>query len=89
MTRSREPSSDYVEPVCVRSVLSRIQADLIVEALKASGVRVFAAGSGLEGYYGGGGLPGGLTDIRIMVHPDDVDVARQVLAEAEEGPSNS
>ena len=73
----------YAEPVCVRRVASGIEADIIVESLKASGIRVFAAGSGLDGYYGGGAHPGGLADVRIMVHPDDVAVARQVIAEAE------
>ena len=81
---------DDAEPVLVHTAAATIDADLIVATLRAHDVRAFAAGTGAEIFTEAGGIgqatriPGPLNSIRIMVHPDDEEQAREVLAAAEE-----
>ena len=84
------PEWEDVEPVAVHTAAATIDADLIVATLRGSDVRAFAAGTGAEIFTEAGGIgqatriPGPLNSIRIMVHPDDEERAREVLALAEE-----
>ena len=82
-----------VEPVLVHTAAATIDAELIVATLRAHDVRAFASGTGAELFTEAGGIgqatriPGPLNSIRIMVHPDDEETARDILAAAEEvGP---
>jgi Putative prokaryotic signal transducing protein len=82
---------DYqrVEPVCVHIADAIIDAEIVLAALKANGIRAFTAGSGLELYTGAGAIgqmtraPGPLNSMRILVHPEDEEAALEIIAEAE------
>lgn len=83
--------SDYseVEPVAVFRAPSQINAEIVLSALRAAGVRAYMAGTGLEAWTEAGGVgqitrvPGPLNDIRIMVHPEDEEDARGIIAQAD------
>ena len=82
------------EPVCVLIEAATVDAEVTVSALRNYGIRAYAAGTGLEAWSGAGGIgqitrvPGPLNEIRIMVHPDDLERARQIidLADLEDEP---
>lgn len=80
----------HIEPVVVHTSAAVIDAELIVGTLRANDVRAFAAGTGAEVWTGAGQIgqmtriPGPLNEIRIMVHPDDVERAREILEEVEQ-----
>ncbi len=73
------------EPVAIHTAAASIDAEVIVATLRAHDVRAFIAGTGAEVWTEAGGIgqatriPGPLNSIRIMVHPDDVDLAREIL----------
>ena len=79
---------ESVEPVKVFSAPSRINAEIVLSALRASDLRAYIAGTGIEHWSDGGGIGqmmgvvGPLNDFRIMVHPDDVDEAHEIIAAA-------
>ena len=83
-------ASDYetIDPVRVATVPSRINAEIILSALRSADLRAFIAGTGMEAWSDAGGIgqitrvAGPLNDIRIMVHPDDEDEAREIIASA-------
>ena len=81
---------EHVEPVVVHTASAVIDAELIVATLRASEVRAFYAGTGGEFFSDAGQIgqmtriPGPLNEIRILVHPDDEERAREVLAAADE-----
>ncbi len=81
---------EHIEPVVIHRAATVIDAELIVGTLRANDVRVFAAGTGAELYTEAGqigqitGIPGPLNEIRIMVHPEDEERAREVLAGVDE-----
>ena len=89
-------AGDYetLEPVPVISVTSRIDGEIVLSALRSAGLRAYLAGTGIEYVSEAGGIgqitraPGPLNDIRVMVHPDDVDEAREIIAAANP-PSSS
>jgi hypothetical protein len=74
-----------LEPVCVLILPSEIDGVIAETALRAYGVRVFAAGTGVERWTEAGNVGritrtwGPLNDVRIMVHPDDVQAAGDLL----------
>jgi hypothetical protein len=83
-------ASDYetIDPVRVATVPSRINAEIILSALRSADLRAFIAGTGMEAWSDAGGIgqitrvAGPLNDIRIMVHPDDEAEAREIIASA-------
>ena len=75
---------DSLEPVCAYSTPSHMRAEVVLSVFRSNDVRAFVAGPGMEGYTGSGGLGDPLSLYRIMVHPDDVEDARQILEEKEQ-----
>jgi hypothetical protein len=81
--------SDWVrnlEPVCVKVVNDEMEAEVILSVFRAHELRAFPAGRDRYLHQGMLAAPPGLggAGIRIMVHPDDVDAARELLALADE-----
>ena len=80
-----EQDKEEAEPVCVLVEASQIDAEVTVSALRGYGIRAFAAGTGMEAWSGAGGIgqmtrvSGPLNEIRIMVHADDLERARQII----------
>jgi Putative prokaryotic signal transducing protein len=76
---------DRAEPVCVLVEAATVDAEITVSALRNYGIRAYAAGTGMEAWSEAGGIgqitrvPGPLNEIRIMVHPDDLSRARQII----------
>jgi hypothetical protein len=87
---SRFDPSDYesVELVRVLTAATQIQAEVVLSALRSADLRAYIAGTGMEAWTQAGnigqltGVPGPLNDYRIMVHPDDEDEAREIIASA-------
>ena len=85
---------EMLEPVPVISVTSRIDGEIVLSALRSAGLRAYLAGTGVEYISEAGGIgqitraPGPLNDIRVMVHPDDAEDAREIIAAANP-PSSS
>ena len=73
------------EPVCVLIEAAIIDAEITVNALRSYGVRAFASGTGLEVMSEAGAIGqmtrvrGPLNEIRIMVHPEDVERAHEII----------
>ena len=73
------------EPVCVLIEAAIIDAEITVNALRSHGVRAFASGTGMEVMSEAGAIGqmtrvrGPLNEIRIMVHPDDVERAHEII----------
>lgn len=84
----RPKDFDQLEPVCVLIVPSRMNGEVVLSALRSAGVRTYMAGTGLEYWSEAGGIgqitraPGPLNEVRIMVHPDDEDEARDIVRAA-------
>ena len=95
MIRDRNTVADVNdEPVLVHTAAAVIDAEVIVAALRAHDIRAFIAGTGAEVWTEAGGIgqatrvPGPLNSIRIMVHPEDEERAREVLAAADQSASD-
>jgi hypothetical protein len=90
-TGSDFDASEYesLEPVCVYVATAIIQAEIVLSTLKAYEVRAFIAGTGMEQWSEAGGIgqitraPGPLNQMRIMVHPDDEETAREIIRMAD------
>lgn len=73
------------EPVCVLIEAAIVDAEITVSALRNHGVRAFASATGMEVMSEAGAIGqmtrvrGPHNEIRIMVHPDDVERAHEII----------
>ena len=71
---------DQTELVVVRSFASRIEAEVAQSALEAAGIESAIAADDVGGLYANLPLSGG--GVRVLVRPDDLASAEDVLSQA-------